>query len=62
LNDDDFVGPDVGIYGTEEPFPGAFVGGDETSIAWGRKIYQVIVWPFEYLPALTQLDLNTLDV
>ena len=51
FGNDDFVGPDVGIYGSDEPFPGAFLVEGETSMAWGWKIYQVMVWPLEYLPA-----------
>jgi hypothetical protein len=47
----DFVGPDADIYGSDEPFPGTFLEEGETSMAWGWKTYQVIVWPLEYIPA-----------
>jgi hypothetical protein len=51
FGDDDFIGPDVGIYGSDEPFPGTFLEEGEASMAWGWKTYQVTVWPLEYIPA-----------
>jgi hypothetical protein len=53
----DFVGPDADIYGSDQPFPGAFVGEDRTSMAWGWKTCQVLVWPLEYIPAERAISL-----
>jgi hypothetical protein len=55
---DDFVGPDVNVYGSSEPFPGVAVIEGKTTTAWGWKLCQVMVWPLEYIPADREVWLN----
>ncbi|MBN1424355.1 hypothetical protein JXA88_07355 [Candidatus Fermentibacteria bacterium] len=47
----DFVGPDADIYNSTAPFPGEPVEEGEATSSWGWKVYQVMVWPLEYIPA-----------
>ncbi len=49
--DTDFVGPDADIYDSTDPFPGAPVEEGDATSSWGWKVYQVMVWPLEYIPA-----------
>jgi hypothetical protein len=53
--EEDFLGPDVYIYGSSEPFPGVAVVEGQTTMAWGWKLCQVMVWPLEYIPADRQV-------
>ena len=61
--DGDFVGPDADIYNSTEPFPGEAVEEGEATSSWGWKVYQVMVWPLEYVPAKREVWLyESLDI